>query len=133
MTARFAMKLLARIREALGPAKETRQVVCDETGFTVVEHGKTLARVAWAEVLEIFAYKEDRFTTDDICLGFRAHEDGTFSMVSEDCIGYKDLLAQLERRFTGISTDWFGKVAFPAFAPNRTTLWGQTWRSSGSP
>lgn len=123
-------KLLTRLREAFSPAKETRQVVYDESGFTVVEHGKTLARVAWAGVLEIFAYKEDRFTTDDICLGFRVHEDGTFWMVSEDFIGYKELLAELERRFSGIRTDWFAEVAFPAFVPNRTTLWGQTWRES---
>ena len=121
-------KLLTRIREAFGPAKEMRQVVCDESGFTVVEHGKTVARVAWSEVLEVFAYKEDRFTTDDICLGFRVHEDGTFWMVSEDFIGYKELLAELERRFSGIRTDWFAEVAFPAFVLNRTTLWGQTWR-----
>ena len=53
----------------------------------MVEHDKTLARVAWSEVLEIFAYKEDRFTFDDICLGFRVREDGTFWMVSEDFVG----------------------------------------------
>ena len=120
------MKLLTKIREALDPVTETRQVVCDESGFTVVEQGKTLARVSWSEVLEVFAYKEDRFTTDDICLGFRVHADGTFWAVSEDFIGYKELLAELERRFSGIRTEWFAEVAFPAFAPNRTTLWGRT-------
>ena len=123
-------KLLTRIREAFGPAKETRQVVCNESGFTVVEHGKTLARVAWSEVLEIFAYKEDRFATDDICLGFRVQADGTFCMVSENFIGYKELVAELERRFSGIRTEWFSDVEFPAFALNRTTLWGKTWKAS---
>jgi len=122
--------LLTRIREVIGPLKETRRVLCDESGFTLVEHGKTLTRVAWSDVLEIFAYKEDRFTTDDICLGFRVHEAGTFWMVSEDFIGYKELLSELERRFSGIRTDWFADVAFPAFAVNRTTLWGHTWRES---
>ena len=89
------MKLPTRMREALGPVKETRQVVCDESGFTVVDHGKTLARILWSEVLEIFAYKEDRFTIDDICLGFRVQQDGTFWMVSEDFIGYKQLVSEL--------------------------------------
>ena len=117
-------KLLARVRQAFGFRKETRQVFCDESGFAVVEHGKTLARVAWSEVLEVFVYKEDRFTVDDICLGFRVREDGTFWMVSEDFIGYKELVAELARRFPGIRTDWFADVAFPAFAQNRTTLWG---------
>lgn len=124
------MKLPTRVREALGLVKKTRQVVCDESGFTVVEHGKTLARVSWSEVLEVFAYKEDQFTADVICLGFRVQQDGTSWRVSEDFIGYKELLSELERRFSGIRTDWFADVAFPAFAPNRTTLWGQTWRES---
>ena len=123
-------KLLTKIRQAFGPRKETRQVISDESGFTVVEHDKILARVAWLEVLEIFAYKEDRFTVDDICLGFRVREDGTFRMVNEDFIGFKELVAALERKFSGIRTDWFSDVAFPAFAPNRTTIWGQTWKAS---
>ena len=124
------MKLPSKIREAFSPARETRQIVFDESGFTVVERDKTMARVSWSEVLEIFAYKEDRFTTDDICLGFRVREDGTFWMVSEDFIGYREMIAELERRFPGIRTDWFAEVAFPAFVPNRTTLWGQTWMGS---
>jgi hypothetical protein len=124
------MKLPTRIREALGPGREGRQVICDESGFAVVERGKTVARVVWSEVLEIFAYQEDRFTTDDICLGFRVHRDGTFWMVSEDFIGYQQLIAELERRFPGIRTDWFAEVASPAFSPNRTTLWEQTWKEN---
>jgi hypothetical protein len=123
-------KLLTRVRQAFGPRKETRRVVCDDSGFTIVEHDETLARVAWSEVLEIFAYKEDRFTYDNICLGFRVRDDGTFWMVGEDFIGYEELVAGLERRFSGIRTDWFTDVAFPAFASNRTTLWGETWRES---
>lgn len=102
--------------------------MCDEAGFSVVEDDKLLARVAWSDVLEIFAYKEDRFTYDGICLGFRVSEDGTFWMVSEDYMGYQELLAALGHRFSGIRTDWFSEVAFPAFVPNRTTLWGPTWR-----
>jgi len=110
--------------------QETLQVVCDESGFHFVEHGKTSARVSWSEILEVFAYKEDLFSYDEICLGFRVSEDGTFWMVSEKCIGYNDLLTELECRFSGIRTNWFAEVAFPAFVPNRTTLWGQRWKES---
>ena len=124
------LKNIKRIRKALKQAPEAHQVVCDDAGFTVVEDGKTLARVLWPEILEIFAYKEDRGTCDDICLGFRVSDDGAFWMVSEEFIGYKNMVAELERRFSGIRTDWFADVAFPAFAQNRTTLWGQTWRES---
>ena len=123
-------KLFSRIRQMFGPRKETREVICDDSGFSVVEHGRTLTRVAWTEVVEVFAFKEDLFTVDEICLGFRVHEDGTFRMVNEDYIGYKELIAGLERRFSGIRTNWFSDVAFPAFAENRTTLWGQPWKES---
>jgi hypothetical protein len=71
-------KLLTIVRQAFSADKELRQVIYDAVGFTVVEQGETLARVAWTEIREIFAYKTDRGVYDDICLGFRVKDDGTF-------------------------------------------------------
>ena len=118
-------RLLTRLREAFSLPRETREVAWDDAGFEVREHGRVLVRVQWQDIREIFAYKEDRFTVDDICLGFRAREDDIFYMVSEDFVGYRPFLTHLEQRFSGIRTDWFSEVAFPAFEPNRTTLWGE--------
>jgi hypothetical protein len=122
-------ELLRKVRQAVSPRQPKYRVICDESGFTVVDDGKTLARVAWAEVLEIFAYKQDLLTMDMICLGFRVKDDGTFRVVSEEDLGYKEFLAELPRRFSGLRTDWFETVAYPAFATNRTTLWGQPWKA----
>lgn len=102
---------------------QTITIVCDESGFAIAERDKTLVRVAWSEIREVFAYKEDLFSYDVICLGFRVSEDGTFWKVSEEVVGYKELIAVLPHRFPGIRTDWFAEVALPAFALNRTTLW----------
>ena len=124
------MNLITTILEALSPAKENRQIISDDSGFTVVDHGNTLARASWSEILEIFAYKRDLFTTDETCLGFRVHEDGTSMMVSDDFAGYGELLTELERRFPGIRTNWLAEYHFPAFVPIRTTLWGQKWQQS---
>ena len=122
------MKILkTKILNAFGGRDQKLKVLCEESGFKVLDQEKTLVHVAWAEVLEVFAYKEDRFTYDDICIGFRVSEHGTFWMVSEDFVGYETLLAELERRFSGIRMDWFTDVGFPAFATNRTTLWGTRW------
>jgi hypothetical protein len=120
-------KLLKKIRAAFEPKKKMRRINFDDSGFCVIENGKTLARVAWFDVREIFAFKEDRFSVDDICLGFRVDDAGTYWTVNEDYLGYKKFLAALENRFTGIRTDWFREVAFPAFARNQTTIWGTKW------
>ena len=95
------------------------KVECDPSGFSVAG-----THVPWSAVLEVFAYKEDLFSFDEIRLGFRVSDDGTFWSVSEDWPGYRELLDDLPVRFPGIRTDWFSGVAFPAFATNRTTLWG---------
>jgi hypothetical protein len=124
------MNLITKLLEALGPVNENRQIICNDSGFTIVEHGNTLAGASWSEVLEIYAYKQDLFTTDETCLGFRVYEDGTSMMVSEAFVGYRELLTELERRFPGIRTKWLAEYNFPAFVPNRTTLWGQKWQQS---
>ena len=92
-----------------------------ETGFWV--GGGPL--VPWSAVVEVFAYKDDCFFYDRICVGFRTSGDGTWWRVDEENPGYQELLAALPDHFPGIRTDWFSEVAFPAFATNRTTLWGE--------
>ena len=120
---------LANLKNRLSRKKKNREVRFDDAGISIFEHDKLMSQVAWTSILEIFAYKEDRFTFDDICLGFRFDADGTYWMISEDYIGYQELLDELKRRYDGIRTDWFSEVAFPAFAANRTTLWGESWDS----
>ena len=96
------------------------KVELDPSGFSVAG-----SHVPWSTVLEVFAYKQDLGTYDDLRLGFRISSDGTFWSVSEDWSGYRELVAELPERFPGIRTDWFSQVAFPAFAINLTTLWGE--------
>ena len=76
---------------------------------------------------EIFAFKRDMLTFDTIRLGFRVSDDGTFCEIDEDIPGFGELQAEVERRFDMVDKNWWSKVAFPAFATNRTTLWGEPW------
>ncbi len=110
--------------------KEPPRVDCDESGFSIIA-GPSLMRVAWSEVLEVVAYKQDCFAFDIICLGFRTSDDDRFWSVGEDYAGYEELLAELPSRFAGIREDWFSDVAFPAFVPNWTILWGGRGKESG--
>ncbi len=97
----------------------------DATGFsTATATGENVFRIEWADVREIVAFKEDIFSYDEICVGFRVADEDTYWRVTEEFTGYTELLQELETRFPRIRTEWFKEVAFPAFVPNWTVLWG---------
>ena len=120
--------IFANLKELFTPQESVRKVNFDDAGFTILG-GRESVRGSWSSVIEVFAYKDDRFTIDDICIGFRFDAAGAFWWISEDYVGYRAVLEELPQRFSGIRTDWFLEVAHPAFAANRTTLWGETWHA----
>lgn len=120
-------QLLAKLRDWLSRKDPVTEVRFDDSGFTVYSGNRARQIAHWSAVLEVFAYKQDCFTFDDIWIGFRFNEAGDYWRVMEDWIGYKEFVEQLPARFPGIRTDWFDEVARPAFAYNRTTLWGESW------
>ncbi len=85
-----------------------------------------MLHIEWSDVREVVAFKEDRFAYDEICVGFRTDDSDSYRNVTEEFVHYRELLEELPRRFPGIRTDWFSDVAFPAFVPNWTTLWGES-------
>lgn len=105
-------------------ARQSR-ITLNPSGYSIEKYGEVVAKIFWSDVKEIFAFKRDLFAYDLICLGFRTNDDDTFWEVDEQCIGYRELLKELTAQFPGIRTDWFEQVAHPAFATNRTTLWGK--------
>lgn len=107
-----------------------RFIKFDATGFAITEDGMPEVRGDWASVREVFAYKLDLFSVDEICIGLRYDSTGMHWWIGESYAGYKDFLEELPHRFPGIRTDWFAEVAHPAFVENRTTLWGETWSPS---
>lgn len=125
---RIMKTLLSKLKRRMARDYPKREVAFDGEGFTVLEESEIRARVSWSQIIEIFAYKMDLFTVDEICIGFRLDESGTHYWVSEEFLGYKEFIEQLRISFPGIREDWFAEVAFPAFIENRTTLWGQPWK-----
>jgi len=77
----------------------------------------------WKNVVEVFAYKDDLFTYDIICIGFRTNEAGEYVKVDEESEGYEGLISFLPAQFSGIRTDWFSEVAFPAIESCVISLW----------
>ncbi len=93
----------------------------------MLDEQKKPVRGSWTMVLEVFAFKQDRLTYDDICIGLRFDGTGSYWWVAEDYLGYSEFLKELNRRFPGFRVDWLSEVAKPPFAEKRTTLWGETW------
>ena len=116
---------LRRLNLRSRPKTVTIRLASD--GFSIIEHDGTPHYLAWVSVKEIFAFKLDLFTYDTMRLGFRVSDDGTYWQVDEDDVGFCELRAEVERRFDIVDKEWWTKVAFPAFATNQTTLWGELW------
>jgi hypothetical protein len=116
--------LISKIKRRLSRDFPKREVKFDDAGFTVFAEEKQPVHADWLSVKEVFAYKDDLFTYDEICVGFRFDDAGTYWWVGEDYVGYQQFIEELKGRFPGIKTDWFSQVAFPPFLQNRTTLWG---------
>ena len=83
-------------------------------------------QLRWPEVARIDAYKRDRFIYDRICL-FVARADGSGVELNEEMDGWKLFCEALPQLLPGCKSfdDWFGTVAFPAFATNKTELYAR--------
>jgi hypothetical protein len=105
--------------------KTSPRLEFDESCLRVVQPGAASAVLRWDEVREIFAFKDDVFACDIICMGFRLDDEGAYLKIDEECGGYKELLVFLPTVFPVIRTGWFAEVAFPAFATCLLSLWGE--------
>jgi len=81
------------------------------------------AKIAWSDLSEVVAFKEDLWSFDAVRLGFRTRSAESLVSVGEEAEGYRPLLAELSRRLPGFRNDWFPEVAFPAFDRCETLLW----------
>ena len=88
---------------------------------------KSLWHIDWADVKEIITFKIDAYVIDHICIGFRTRDEYDYEVACEEHENWNTLCDHLQTQF-GI--DWakcWLHVLFPAFAANRTTIWGEPW------
>lgn len=93
-------------------------------GFEIEYSAGHSIHVRWKEVRGIAAWKQDCFTVDEICLGFRIHGTDHYAVVSESTDGCDDLISEMQRRFPGHNESWWSRVAFPPFLECWTVIWG---------
>lgn len=73
----IADKLLGKAKPL---ASSKNAVVLEAEGILYVASG---AHVAWADVRQVFAYKDDVVAYDIICIGLRVNDDGTYYVIDE--------------------------------------------------
>ncbi len=71
----------------------------------------------------VHAFKQDCFGVDRIWVEF--HIAGRLDPIAvhEEADGYKELIAEMERRCEGHRADWWDAAASPAFETNYTMIW----------
>lgn len=101
----------------------------DASGFTIVPAKGESLRVRWDDVREIWTYKIDLFSYDEICLSFRFADAGTtpgegrWVEVTETDSGFSPFCKWMERRFPTIPPKWYSDVVVPAFEPCEAVLY----------
>jgi hypothetical protein len=116
--------LAAALRQGTGTAENT-QLSTDEFGLELrdTRGSRVVWRIRWDELEEIVAFKRDMFTTDHLCLGFRAHGQTEFHVCDEEVAGWPEVNVVLEARYGIRREQWASRVVKPAFVENWTVLW----------
>jgi len=108
------------------PAKFSIQ--CDEAGLTQTvkrEDEDEVIRLAWDQVANVFAYKRDLYSVDQICFVIECTD---FRIeVREGDEGYEGLVAQMRSNIPCFPAQdqWWEAVALPPFAPNWTKIYSR--------
>jgi hypothetical protein len=97
------------------------------TGFNLTEQ-KGVKHYNWSDIETIFGFKEDRFTTDEICLDLFFH-DNTSIRLTESTPGWYQFNRRLTQAIPTVPENWDTEVVQPPFATNMTLLLDKKNRS----
>ena len=98
-----------------------------DTGFNLTEH-KGVTHYNWSEIETIFGFKEDHFTTDEICMDI-FFSDNTSIRLTESTPGWFQFNKRLSKAIPTVSENWDTEVVQPPFATNMTVLFDKSDRS----
>lgn len=123
---RRAWKCLWRWRRNDASPMPAITLKIDVEGVRKYSDGTLLFAVAWRDVEEVVAWKEDNFAFDTINLGFR--RKGSTEILAfdedEDKVNWLPLVDSIEKRFA-VSSEWLNSIAVPAFETKWSSLWGK--------
>ena len=121
---KFGKKLETWCLERLKSRAPAVSVGFDGSGVMLVTATST-AHLPWQDVTGVFAYKKDCFSTDQIRVILSDETKQMFWEITEDDVGYRELIQALPQYLPECKTltDWWPRVAFPAFEPQWTQLY----------
>ena len=107
-------------------------VIYDSAGLTTVWTSKNppsefrRETVRWSDVSEIWVYKKDCVTFDQIRMMFRTND--RIVEITEDVEGWQGLMDELHILLPGSTAwaEWFLKIFHPAFASNVTKIYDRS-------
>jgi len=112
--------------EAAGAPPSSRDyhyaISYDSEGVSVAnlrDTPRSAESIRWAEICQATAFKRDLFTVDQLCL-FLERPDETGIELNENMARWTSFVEALPEHLPGCRpwSEWFAKVAFPAFVPN---------------
>lgn len=99
------------------------RILVDGDGFIVTGVEAQARSITLDDIQEVTFFKRDEWTTDLICCDVVVRTDAGIVtwFLHEELPGWEDLIRLLER-LPGFDRTWRNKVAWPAFADNRTLV-----------
>jgi hypothetical protein len=98
-----------------------------EDGFSFeVQNGVTTYK--WSEIETVFGFKEDCYTTDEICMDIFT-SDNAFLRLTESTPGWYQFQKRLSENIQLIPNDWEVEISVPAFETKLTLLFDKKGRT----
>jgi hypothetical protein len=91
-----------------------------DPGFIALLDNGSTEEIAWTEIERIVTYKVDNYVYDTIWLAFV--KGGVLLQISEEEMGFVDLMAAMNRAFPTIDQEWYMNVMLPTFEEKMTVL-----------
>ncbi len=108
-------------QESLGFFSYTKE------GFSLEEYSG-VKFYKWSEIETVFGFKEDRFTTDEICMDIFICNNASLRL-TESTPGWYQFQKQISENIPSIPNDWDGGIAVPAFETKLTLLFDRKGRT----
>jgi hypothetical protein len=100
----------------------------NDTGFSLTER-KGVTHYNWSDIETIFGFKEDHYTTDEICMDIFFSDKSTIRL-TESTPGWYQFNKRLSQTISTVSEKWDTEIVIPAFATNMTLLFDKRGRTN---
>ena len=115
------MGLLQRFLRLFESNDDVRYVTDSSCMKLVKPIHQVIATIRWDEIEEICAYKADKLTVDEVCIGFRTQS--RWYEIGEFHPEFQAVVSVMHRHLNAFPNGWYEEVELPPFATNYRTLW----------